>query len=120
MTENTTTQLAVVEPVVPEGVDCIDDLHVVELAAISRRLGVDVVEAIAGSKGSQGLRWDAFMGIAHAWAKRTDPKAQIETFHAMTSRQLLTTLRMDDDEQPVGTGSDDGDVTENPTAPAPA
>jgi hypothetical protein len=105
---------------VPEGADCVDDLHVVELASVSRKLGVDVMEAIAGGANSRGLRWDAFIHLAHVWAKRTDPKATVEQFHALTPQQLLTALRMDEDDDQAAPGGTDEDPTANPTDPAPA
>lgn len=120
MTETTTpTQLVELPPVVPEGADCVDDLHVIELASISRAIGCDVAEAIAVDR--DGARWDAFMRLAWTWAKRTDPHAKLATYGALRSEQLLAVLRLDgvDDAATTDPDADGEDVEANPTDPAP-
>lgn len=107
MTEHTEPDLT---PIVPEGCDPLDDLHVVELAAASRAIGCDVIAAVAEDK--NGLRWDAFQRIAFAWAKRTEPAAKIERFQTMTAQQLSAVLRLDEDDDAA---SDVDDDPANPT-----
>jgi hypothetical protein len=94
--------------VVPEGKD-FTRLSVGELDTASRQLGENVIQVVADPNHVRSNM--GFAMLAHMWAKRQDPKAELETFTAMETEELFEVLGLmdEDDEEP-----------ETPTTPAPA
>lgn len=75
---------------VPEGKDA-TDLTVGELDSISREIKADVMKALVGGE----LRWAAMARVAHRWARRNDPKAQLMTFLDYDADDLIHALAWD-------------------------
>lgn len=113
MTE-TAPETPTVECVVPEGKTA-RQLTVGELSWVSRKIGRDVLAAIA-EQGSPDM-YDGFAHLALAWKRRVDPGATIDQFRALELNELLQTLGFNrpasDDEPPEAedTSADPTDST---------
>jgi hypothetical protein len=95
--------------VVPAG-KSVTDLTVAELSWCSKRIGSDVISAIADSQSPD--RIIALAYVATAWARREDPKVEVSRFTALGFHDLCLAIGMvDDDETPA----DDAEIDENPT-----
>ena len=98
MTENSYTiprdEAGQLLPVLPAGVDPMDDLTAGELGHIGKLLSYDPVSAVRDPKA--GLRWPALAHFAWVWAKRTDPRAKLQPFLDLRATELSAVLRLDE------------------------
>lgn len=114
------------EPVIPAGLDPLDDLTVGELGTVGRQLGCDPYAAVNDQ--STGLRWLALGHLAWVWAKRTDPRAKLDPILQLKPDQVAHMLRLVGDDAGDQAGDQDdvdqvdvaGELAENPTASTPA
>jgi len=130
MTTNTTQPDQLVDelpaPVIPDGLDPLDDLTVGELGTVGRQLGCDPYAAVNDQ--ATGLRWLALGHLAWVWAKRTDPRAKLDPILQLKPSQVAAMLRMLDDDDDDAAGDQDdvdqvdvaGELAENPTDSTPA
>ena len=112
-------------PVIPEGLDPLDDLTVGELGVVGRQLGCDPYAAVSDQ--ATGLRWLALGHLAWVWAKRTDPRAKLDPILQLKPQQVAAMLRLtpelvdqDDDQDDVDQVDVAGELAENPTDSTPA
>lgn len=106
--------------VIPEGKDGLDDLLMGEFDGAENHLGCDFIEAFRGKV--PGKRAAAMIELAYRWAKRSDPKAQRETFRKYTFVELAHALRLDEDddeESPDPTGSSGNSSDEQSVSSSP-
>lgn len=83
---------------VPADKHMLNNLTVGELDTASRQIKADVVQAVSGANDGVN-RWAAIARVAWLWARRQDPKAQLQTYLDMEPDDLATLLGMDDDEE---------------------